>query len=434
MDGDDANSFLVTAADGNVVTVKPYLYNSNEPLAPAVETWSETIPKAAEAGEYTMCYKVVGDKNINDIPVTEISATIAEAYTVTWKTDDGSTIDTTTVAKGAVPTHAAPAKDGFTFVGWSDGTTTYAAGTDLPTVTGDAAYTAVFTYSDGVGVSLIGHSISLDGDIGINFYMELAPGIAASETACMKFTIPTGEGDVTQSVPVKDARQVTSGNKTYYVFKCQVAAKEMTSEIKAQIIDGETFGSEYTYSVKEYADYLIAHANENQEWKKAVALIKATLNYGAFSQLYFDKNTGELANAGLSVDERKLGEPDFSVDDPVLYGLPKGTTFVGATLSLKSETTLSLYFRSGDDLSFSCEDYDVEKAESGNYQIVRIRGIKAKALGDAFRLHINGNDAMQYSVLNYCRYVLDDKKQDEKLQNAIKAFYFYYEEAFAYFD
>ena len=175
MDGDDANSFLVTAADGNVVTVKPYLYNSNEPLAPAVETWSETIPKAAEAGEYTMCYKVVGDKNINDIPVTEISATIAEAYTVTWKTDDGSTIDTTTVAKGAVPTHAAPAKDGFTFVGWSDGTTTYAAGTDLPTVTGDAAYTAVFTYSDGVGVSLIGHSISLDGDIGINFYMELAP-------------------------------------------------------------------------------------------------------------------------------------------------------------------------------------------------------------------------------------------------------------------
>ncbi len=76
----------------------------------------------------------------------------------------------------------------------------------------------------------------------------------------------------------------------------------------------------------------------------------------------------------------------------------------------------------------------MEKAESGNYQIVRIRGIKAKALGDAFRLHINGNDAMQYSVLNYCRYVLDDKKQDEKLQNAIKAFYFYYEEAFAYFD
>ena len=239
---------------------------------------------------------------------------------------------------------------------------------------------------------------------------------------------------MTQSVPVKDARQVTSGNKTYYVFKCQVAAKEMTSEIKAQIIDGETFGSEYTYSVKEYADYLIAHANENQEWKKAVALIKATLNYGAFSQLYFDKNTGELANAGLSVDERKLGEPDFSVDDPVLYGLPKGTTFVGATLSLKSETTLSLYFRSGDDLSFSCEDYDVEKAESGNYQIARIRGIKAKSLGDAFRLHINGNDAMQYSVLNYCRYVLDDKTQDEKLQNAIKAFYFYYEEAFAYFD
>ena len=71
-------------------------------------------------------------------------------YTITWKNDDGSTIDNTTVEHGAVPTHAAPAKAAtaqytYTFAGWTDGTTTYAAGTALPAATGAVTYTAVFT-------------------------------------------------------------------------------------------------------------------------------------------------------------------------------------------------------------------------------------------------------------------------------------------------
>ena len=40
----------------------------------------------------------------------------------------------------------------------------------------------------------------------------------------------------------------TSGDTTFYIFKCAVAAKEMASDIKAQIIDGSKTGTEYTYS------------------------------------------------------------------------------------------------------------------------------------------------------------------------------------------
>ena len=97
----------------------------------------------------------------------------------------------------------------------------------------------------------------------------------------MHFTIPAG-GTVTESdVYVKDARKVSSFGKVYYVFKCQVAAKELTSAIKAQIIDGDRSGTEYTYSVREYADYLLSHTGENEEWNKAAPLVKAMLNYGA---------------------------------------------------------------------------------------------------------------------------------------------------------
>ena len=61
-------------------------------------------------------------------------------YTITWKMDDGSVIDTTTVAYGTVPTHADPSKAAtaeytYTFTGWTP---------EVVAVTGDAEYTATF--------------------------------------------------------------------------------------------------------------------------------------------------------------------------------------------------------------------------------------------------------------------------------------------------
>ena len=116
-------------------------------------------------------------------------------------------------------------------------------------------------------------------------------------------------------------------------------------------------------------------------------------------------------------------------------------TFGGATLSLKSETTLSIYFKSNTTLTFSCGDYTVETAASGGYQIARIRGIKAKHIGNTFTLTVNGG-TVTYSPLNYCINVLPDStaspdeaqnQQDEKLQNVVKALYQYWQAADAYF-
>ena len=296
---------------------------------------------------------------------------------------------------------------------------------------GNVTVTADFTFSDGIGAALAGHSISLEGDIGVNFYIELDDNIVNSETAKMRFTIPTGSGTTTQDVLVKDAIQVTSGDKTYYVFKCQVAAKEMTSQITAQLLDGDLESDVFPYSVKEYADYLLAHTGDNADYAKAAPLVKAMLNYGANSQLYFDKNTGTLANADLTNEEKALGDVEITIADPVINP-PDGVTFEGATLSLKSETTLSLYFTSSDDLTFSCGDYTVETATRGDYQIARIRGIKAADIGKTLTLNVSGG-TVSYSPLNYCKYVLADDSQDEKLQNAVKALYLYWQAAAAYF-
>jgi hypothetical protein len=62
------------------------------------------------------------------------------SYTITWKNDDGSTIDQTVVEYGQTPTHADPSKPAtaeftYTFAGWTP---------EVVAVTGDATYTATY--------------------------------------------------------------------------------------------------------------------------------------------------------------------------------------------------------------------------------------------------------------------------------------------------
>ncbi|MBR1922908.1 MAG: InlB B-repeat-containing protein [Paludibacteraceae bacterium] len=73
-------------------------------------------------------------------------------FTVTWKNADGTTLETDEqVEAGATPAYdgETPAKVSdetyyYTFVGWTDGVTDYAADEALPAVTGDVTYTARF--------------------------------------------------------------------------------------------------------------------------------------------------------------------------------------------------------------------------------------------------------------------------------------------------
>ena len=316
---------------------------------------------------------------------------------------------------------------------FTDGTKVFEAGVISDN---SALDSTTLTPSAGIGVSLVGHSISIDGDIGVNFFMELSDTVIShKDTAYMHFTIPVGDDTVEQDMLVKDALTKEWNDKTYYMFKCRVAAKEMTSEIKAQIYDGNLSGKEYTYSVKDYAGYLLEHADEREDLAAAVPLVKAMLNYGTYAQIYFDKNTDMLANTELEEADKELGDVNITAPDTE-FDLPEEVRFEGATLSLKSETTLSLYFKSSAKLAFSVDGKTVETAESGGYQIARIRGIPAKQLQNSFTLHFTTGTAggkVTYSPMNYCSNALNGGTEDEKLIDTVKALYLYAQAASAFF-
>ena len=222
---------------------------------------------------------------------------------------------------------------------------------------------------DGIGAKLAGYSLSLTGNIGVNFYMELSNDIVNDESAYMNFTLPNGTtSKVYVSGTHEDGSTATTDTTvkngvTYYVFTCEVAAKEMTSDIKAQMIgnNGEKTGKVYTYTVKEYADYILSHmsADESLTSRATIQLVKGMLNYGGAAQKYFGYKTDKLASDGLD-----LTEPVF--DDTSIISFIKGeenkasityysdsdkVTFKSAYLSLNSTTDLCVSVQFAEDVT-----------------------------------------------------------------------------------
>ena len=303
---------------------------------------------------------------------------------------------------------------------------------------------------------LVGYTLSLDGDIGVNFYMELSRELADSKTAYIEFRIPAVEPQPVSRVyvnPQEDASlpyagQKSVNGKTCYVFKCRTAAKEMTSEIHARLYDPATewSGETYTYSVKEYAAYLLAHTADDPAFAAAEPLVRSLVRYGAYAQLHFDRNADDLADDGLLSDEEKdvsSVQPEM-LSDKLRYQnhltTPNLVKFCGSTLSMKSETSLSLYFRSDQPLTFACETNTVDTVANGDYQVVRIRNIPSDKAQEAYTVFVKRNGesvgSVTYSPMDYCYQVLtaDDTVADTALKNVVRAFYLYTEAARSYFS
>ncbi len=291
-------------------------------------------------------------------------------------------------------------------------------------------------FEDGFGATLAGYTLSLSGNIGVNFYMELSDTILNDSEAYMQFTLPNGTTEVVMVADVKASPKDVNGKK-FYIFPCEVAAKEMTKEITAQMFDGSgNSGAVYTYTVKDYADHIL---NAGTYDDKTVALVKAMLNYGAYSQVYFNYNTGKLANESLSTEDKVLGEIDtataFAYSAPVFSNSPTEAvicTFDTAYLTLVSETSVNVYIKLNDgidanNVTFKVNGTEVTPKKVGDRYLITASNIKAGDLDkqQSFTVTYNGNtNGLEYSAYSYVRSVLSNNRS-EALTNLAKALYRY---------
>ncbi len=285
---------------------------------------------------------------------------------------------------------------------------------------------------DGIGAKLAGYSLSLTGNIGVNFYMELSNKIIADKDAYMQFTLPNG---TITKVPVSEAQTNSTINegKTYYKFPCEVSSYEMTQDIKAQMFDGNgNVGKEYTYTVRDYAQYLIDHVDLYQD---AYPFAVAMLNYGACSQKYFNKAVDELANKYLNNDELEIPDRFEGYIDNFVANKAENKVlgqFAGLSMVLKSETTLNLFYepKEGVDVSkltFLVDGKEITPVKRGQYYILSLENIKANELGNLKTFTVtDGTNTLSgdYCAMMYCYQVLQAQEgtYEDALVTLVKAF------------
>ena len=285
---------------------------------------------------------------------------------------------------------------------------------------------------DGIGAKLAGHSLSLTGNIGVNFYMELSDQIIADKGAYMQFTLPNG---TVTKVPVSEAQTNTTINagKTYYRFPCEVASYEMTQDIKAQMFDGNgNGGKEYTYTVRDYAQYIIKNYSS---YVDAYPFAVAMLNYGASSQKYFNKAVDDLANKNLSSYDQEIPNLFNSyINGFVAKKAENGVLgqFAGLSMVLKSETTLNLFYepKEGVDVSklkFLVDGKEITPVKRGQYYILSLENIRANELGNSKTFTVtDGTNTLSgdYCAMMYCYQVLQAAKgaYADDLVTLVKAF------------
>lgn len=285
-------------------------------------------------------------------------------------------------------------------------------------------------------------SLSLKDSINVNLYVNILNDLESGAQVDFR-----AEGK--ESKTISGLNQ----NKEYddsYKVSYEMNAAEMTKPITARISNlGEGNAPViFTYSVRDYAVEAMKVSDDSLQ-----ALVKAMLNYGAYSQINFNKMENSLANASYEYTDEELAnvtESSISIADPS-FGTAQGVSVTDASLLLKSNIILRFYLdvkegtslteatvsATGDDGNGITGISAVVNADKG---YVQIEGIAAKNLDKVYTLTLatsSGNMVVTYSPLNYVKTVLGsayDSAEYTNIRNVAKTLYLYNQAAKTYFD
>jgi hypothetical protein len=282
---------------------------------------------------------------------------------------------------------------------------------------------------------LYGHSLSLSGNIGINFYMELAPEVFTNyPDAYMLFTLPDNSAS---QVKINQATQKVINEKTYYSFTCKVNSTQMHNVVSAQMIfNDSTKGEIYTYSVDQYVQD--SSASTDTEVLNAKDLINTMSGYGAYAESYFDSKvlstTAEMQEKVNAVTGSSL-----SAYAAVESGSQAGLNYIGSSLILESETSIRHYFQLEGEHNISEYTFTLDgntvlnSVKKGDYYYVQIPNITADNLDTMYTVSVGGF-SIKYAALSYAYSALTNNNSvaTTQLQDLLKALYLYNQEADKY--
>ena len=289
---------------------------------------------------------------------------------------------------------------------------------------------------------VVSASLTLAGDIGVNYYVIPNEALLADEVAYAQFTVKGVEGEpimLASLTPDADGR---------YCFTQYVAAKEMVEQITLKLYTGEdaevALTSASGAALENGAVYSVA------KYVKSVSdatkpLAEKLASFGAYAQTYFayEPVAPDEANADAIVGQDVSG---VSVDDLSAYATTKDGAVTGVTVSpvsltLDSLTTLNVVFtgKAVANCTVTVNGATVKPVKSGSKYRVHIPNIAAKDLDEAYTIVVQNGDetlTLTASALSFARNTLrayDGNEAKVDLCNLVRALYEYSVEANEYF-
>ena len=281
------------------------------------------------------------------------------------------------------------------------------------------------------------HSLTLNGEIGVNFYLELNDTITEDSTAVMELMVG-GKNltiiNVSDAVAAGTTSVVDSKGVSHncYKFSCKVNAKQMTDTITATLKTKSGTWKE-SYSVQQYANEA-----KNTDNQKLLSVVNSMLTYGAYAQQLFNYNIGNLAGGSLG-DVSSVTVKDLADYGYQKSGTEKNLSLYGSSLLLKDKTTIRVYYKlkSGvvSDYEFTVDGQMVTPKKSGDdLYYIEVKDIAAQDL-DKVHTFTGGNSKIDnYSALSYAKTVLEYEKATIENKNTMSALYLYWQAAKQYFN
>lgn len=276
-------------------------------------------------------------------------------------------------------------------------------------------------------VSLAGYTAELADYVGLNYYLNISDEIKA-QNPTVKFTFGDAEPQI---VAFADAEYVEGQG---YKFTAKLDPKNMTDTVTAEVYVGDekvpttaATTKKLSTTIKAYADTIIANADSKYS-DEAIAAAKAMLNYGGYSQVLFDYNTDNLANASIDSDVSSVTAETLASYAPTKAGSDDTAKFTGYNLYLDSLTRMRFYYTGDVEATSTAANYNTGKSSSKNY--VEITDITPANLLNGYDVKIGGM-TVHASPASYAHTALT-KSSDENLQNAMKAMILYSQAATAY--
>lgn len=326
-----------------------------------------------------------------------------------------------------------------------NGTKVYKNALDIECDTTNASLGKYYTYSNTEGTQTVEHyastgglckvcgkpangkdgfksaSVTITDGVILNYYLVLDEAALADNDAYVHFT---GGEWIDKKIKLSEGESTDGG----YKFGLELRPDNMSVQITAEVVYGDgTKGSKIDYSVKKYIDTLIKGAGEDSE---LVTLANKMLEFGAYSQLYTERNTDNLAA------DVKGYDTNAQLDDSYKYsitGEADGVTVTGAALLLGANTTISVKCSIDGDIQnyeFKCNNEQLTPVKEGEEYYVYLQNIRPQNLDTMYKFEITNGDGktvtLNYSAFSYMKNILDNSEAyDNKLVNLLNVMYDY---------